>query len=73
MKNGTLLLQNCTCYWILLGFRSWDCRLISVNTVEGRHLCLAAGPMPAHILSPASIIKFLDMTSGEAFIREANV
>lgn len=73
MKNGTLLPRNCTCYWILLGLRGCDCRLGSMNAVEGGCLCLAAGLMPAHILPPASLIRFLDVTSGEAFIREVNV
>lgn len=44
-----------------------------MNTVAGRYLCLAVGLMAAHILPSASLIKFLDVTSGEAFIREANI
>lgn len=70
MKNGTLLLQNCACYWILGSELQ-----AQICACSGRQTSLP-GCWPndiAHILPPTSLIKFLDVTSGEAFIRGANV
>lgn len=68
------------CYFktvLVIGFRRvlGSGRQAQIRESRGRQTSLP-GCWPndiAHILPPTSLIKFLDVTSGEAFIRGANV